>query len=64
MPMPDSQRYPETLIQVEKYFIQIIFPLFLKGSDRLDMLVELRVHYCRELFNNSFETYNWRFYGG
>ena len=26
------------------------------GRDRLDMEVELRVQYCREFFQNSFET--------
>ena len=45
------------LRDVGQFFLQIS-----EGRDRLEMLVELRVQYCRELFQDSFETYE-TFYG-
>ena len=61
MATPDSQRYPKMLFLL-KYKLDINFCL--KGSDRLDMLIGLRVQYCREFFYlDTYEIYiiyiNW-----
>ena len=43
------------------YQIFLIFATWccrpMKGRDRLDMVVKLKVQYCRDFFKDSFETY-------
>ena len=47
----------ETNIDLTRYSMRKLLIEGFKGSDRLSMVVQLRMQYCGEIFQDSFETW-------